>query len=169
MILAVDVAYQEHKAVAAGVLFNDWADCDPVRELSVEIDEVAGYEPGRFYKRELPCLLALLQRVDPLPAYIIIDGYVYLGGDQKPGLGRHLYEALNHQSVVIGVAKRRFKGTPATAELRRGNSHRALYVTAAGIDQAEAKALVEKMCGPHRLPAMLKRVDRLCKERGRFA
>ena len=52
-------------------------------------------EPGQFYKRELPCILELLKQVNPLPNYIVIDGYVYLGGDEKPGLGKHRITSYN--------------------------------------------------------------------------
>lgn len=163
MNLAVDVHYREETALVAGVLFADRRTCEPDQELIASVPIVAGYEPGRFYRRELPCLLELLNRVDPPPSCIVIDGYVYLDRDQKPGLGKYLYDALNGQAVVIGVAKNRFEGTPAEAELIRGNSRRPLYVTAAGLGQAEAKQFIQEMCGRFRLPTLLKKVDHLCR------
>lgn len=163
MILAVDVDYREDKAVAAGVLFQNWEDSEPVQELISEIHKVAEYEPGQFYKRELPCVLALLQQLAQLPEFIVIDGYVYLDGNQKPGFGKHLYEALEGKSVIIGVAKSRFKDTPAETEIFRGGSKRALYVTAVGVSEVEAKSLVMRMHGEHRIPTLLKRVDQLSK------
>lgn len=163
MILAVDVDYREDKAIAAGLLFQNWEDGEPVQELIAEILTVAEYEPGQFYKRELPCVLALLQQLEQLPEFIVIDGYVYLDGYQKPGFGKHLYEALAGKSVIIGVAKSRFKDTPAETELFRGGSKRALYVTAVGISAAEAKGFIMCMHGEHRIPTILKRVDQLSK------
>lgn len=166
MILAVDVDYREDKTVAAGVLFQNWEDSEPVQELISEIHKVAEYEPGQFYKRELPCVLALLQQLAQLPEFIVIDGYVYLDGNQKPGFGKHLYEALEGKSIIIGVAKSRFKDTPVETEIFRAGSKRALYVTAVGISAAEAKGFIMRMHGAHRIPTLLKRVDQLSK---RFA
>lgn len=164
MILAVDVDYREDKAVAAGLLFRNWEDREPIQELLAHIPTVAEYEPGQFYKRELPCVLALLQQLKQLPEFIIIDGHVYLDGKQKPGFGKHLHDALEGMSVIIGVAKSRFKDTPAETEIFRGGSKRALYVTAAGINEAEAKGFVIRMHGEHRIPTLLKRVDQLSKQ-----
>ena len=166
MILAVDVDYRNDKAIAAGVLFKNWEDREPVQELIAEILTVAEYEPGQFYKRELPCVLALLQQLEQLPEFIVIDGYVYLDGNLKPGFGRHLHDALEGKSVIIGMAKSRFKDTPAETEIFRGGSKRALYVTAIGIDETKAKGFIMQMHGAHRIPTILKRVDQLSK---RFA
>lgn len=33
---------------------------------------------------------------------IVVDGYVKVGQEQKPGLGMHLYQALVQQIAVIG-------------------------------------------------------------------
>lgn len=163
MIFAVDVDYRASQAFAAGVLFKNWQDGEPTAELTAEISTVAEYEPGQFYKRELPCILELLKRLPQLLAYIVIDGYVYLDRDHKPGLGKRLYDALEEKAAVIGVAKSRFKDTPPETEVFRGNSKRALYVTAVGISETDAKNCVMRMHGEHRLPALLKRVDQLSK------
>ena len=161
MILAVDVSYQQNKAVVAGVLFNAWADCEPSKVLSTQLTGVAAYEAGQFYKRELPGILALLQQVEGLPEYIVIDGYVYLGSEQRPGLGKHLYDALEAKAAVIGVAKKRFGDTAAEAAVFRGGSQRPLYVTAVGLSAVEAKGFIAGMCGKHRVPTLLKLADRL--------
>jgi deoxyribonuclease V len=163
MILAVDVHYPQEGARVAGVTFADWQACKPEQEWVTRVSSVAGYEPGQFYRRELPCILELLKHVHPLPECIVIDGYVYLGRDEKPGLGKYLHDTLEGKCVIIGVAKRRFEGTPLEVELFRGKSRRPLYVTAAGINQAEARRLIMEMCGESRLPALLKRVDQLCR------
>ena len=78
-------------------------------------------------------------------------------------MGKHLYDALHAKSVVIGVAKSRFKDTPTEAEIFRGRSRRALYVTAVGISAAEANGFIVRMHGEHRIPTLLKRVDQLSK------
>lgn len=163
MNLAVDVYYPKEEAIVAGVIFTNWHACEPDQVLITHLSSVASYESGQFYKRELPCILELLKQVNPLPNYIVIDGYVYLGGDEKPGLGKHLYDALKGQCAIIGVAKNRFEEIPVEAELFRGDSSRPLYVTAVGIDQAEAKQRIKNMCGKFRVPTLLKKVDQLCR------
>jgi deoxyribonuclease V len=161
MIFVVDVDYREKEALAAGILFDKWEDCEPTRQLTLQIDRVADYEPGQFYKRELPCILSLLEKLEVRPQYIIVDGYVCLGAAKKAGLGQHLYNALGGEIAVIGVAKSRFQDTPEATEICRGSSQRPLYVTAAGIDLTEAKNAIARMCGANRIPVMLKMVDRL--------
>jgi deoxyribonuclease V len=163
-IFAVDVDYRETYAIAAGVMFNNWEDSIPISQSVIRVDDIAEYEPGYFYKRELPCLIKLLNQLDDLPKYIIVDGYVHLEEAKKPGLGKHLYDALKGQSIVIGVAKTRFNNTPPEIEIFKGESQRPLYVTAAGISDTEAKKLIEKMDGRYRIPTMLKLVDQLSKQ-----
>jgi deoxyribonuclease V len=163
-MIAVDVYYYEDSAIVAGLLFTDWTDEKPENKFALSVHPIAPYEPGYFYKRELPCILELLTRLPDIPEYIIVDGYVYLDQDYKPGLGQYLYEALNQAAIVIGVAKTRFKDIPTHTELLRGNSQRPLYVTAAGISVPEAKSLILKMGGEHRIPTLLKQVDRLSKK-----
>lgn len=165
MILAVDVHYfEEEKGTVAGVTFADWSSCEAEQEIKIQVSEVAKYEPGKFYKRELPGILKLLKQISPLPSHIVIDGYVYLGPDERPGLGKHLYDALAGKVAIIGVAKSRYEGTSAEAEVLRGNSQRPLYVTSVGVSQAEAKEHIKEMCGGSRLPILLKRVDQLCRK-----
>lgn len=163
MILAVDVHYRDGQAIAAGVLFQNWKDSEAVAEIIAPAPTVAEYEPGQFYKRELPCTLELLKQLERLPEYIVIDGYVYLDGHKRPGFGKHLYDAVGGRAAIIGVAKSRFKDIPADVEVFRGNSKRPLYVTTIGVREAEAKGFIKRMHGEHRVPTMLKRVDRLSK------
>jgi deoxyribonuclease V len=46
----------------------------------------------------------------------------------------------------------------------RGDSSRPLYVTALGVDVETAAEDVRRMHGRFRLPTMLKRADRLCRD-----
>lgn len=165
MIIAIDVYYQDEKAIVAGVLFHFWDAPKAAEELvfEMEIDRVGEYEPGQFYKRELPCILALLETLETLPEIIVIDGYVYLGSERTPGLGQRLYDAIEGRSIVIGVAKTRFQDTPASTEVYRGKSQNPLYVTAIGLSNPEAKRFIMDMQGENRIPTLLKRVDRLTK------
>ncbi len=164
MIAAVDVHYLDAGATAAGVLFSRWASERPAVELRELIEEVEPYEPGSFYRRELPCLLKLLRAVKQQVETIIVDGYVWLGPGNRPGLGAHLYKALDEQIPVIGVAKSPFKGAVNAQPILRGRSLKPLYVTAAGVDAGLAAENIKSMHGPHRIPTLLKRVDELCRE-----
>ncbi len=161
MIACVDVDYRDAGVVSACVCFEHWDDGTPVvLESAIEIRDVKPYEPGQFYRRELPCILAVLQTLLTLPQVVIIDGYVWLG-EQRHGLGAHLYEALDERAVVIGVAKTRFVGAEPVALVTRGGSCTPLYVTAEGLDVTEAARHIRTMHGNHRIPTMLKRADQL--------
>ena len=163
MIAALDVAYRDAGATAACVLFRDWADAAPAFETTCEIAEVAPYEPGKFFRRELPCLLAVLKTLGQLPATIVIDGYVWLSDEREPGLGGHLYAALDKKAAVIGVAKTRFQRASAVAEVTRGGSLKPLYVTAAGLPLADAAARIQSMHGRFRIPTLIRQADQLCR------
>ena len=163
MILAIDVYYTDKAATAAGVLFDDWRDNSSVKEMVSQMGTTAQYQPGEFYKRELPCILKLIHENGLRPDCIIIDGYVYLDGRSMPALGRHLYDALKGNVQVIGVAKNKFKGIGPEYEIYRGTSKRPLYITSVGIDVEKAKVLICSMHGKYRMPTMLRRVDQLCR------
>ena len=87
MIACVDVHYRERSATAAGVLFQAWSDNKPASEIVMKIGEVEPYVSGRFFRRELPCVLAVLRALDELPYAILIDGYVWHEAERRPGLG----------------------------------------------------------------------------------
>jgi deoxyribonuclease V len=163
-IVAVDVQYSEHLAAVAGVIFEDWGVPCATQELTQLISEPAPYMPGEFWRRELPCIEALLRASGTRPDVIVIDGYVWLDAAGRPGLGAHLFAALNGAIPVIGVAKTAFLGSPHVQQVRRGTSQRPLYVTAQGITAAEAASAIQQMHGANRIPTLLKRVDRLCRE-----
>jgi deoxyribonuclease V len=168
MLVCVDVDYRDGpggtRALAAGIVFADWASPTSAAEHVVQIAEVADYEPGQFYKRELPCVLAVLEQVEYGMHGIVIDGYVVLDEHGTLGLGGHLWEKLGRAIPVIGVAKNPFSRPNPSIELLRGDSQRPLYVTALGVDVEAAAADVHRMHGRFRLPTMLKRVDRLCRD-----
>ncbi|XXF76692.1 endonuclease V [Myxococcaceae bacterium GXIMD 01537] len=163
MLASLDVDYRTDVTVAACVLFRDWSDAVEAGQRVERGPPAEPYEPGQFFRRELPYLLRVLGTVDePLEA-IVIDGYVWLGED-RAGLGAHLYEALERRGPVIGVAKTAFHSNPSAVPVLRGQSRRPLYVTAAGMDANAAAEAVRRMHGASRLPTLLQRVDRLCRE-----
>ena len=164
MILAVDVHYERNHAVTGGALFRRWDDAFPDIEIVSELDEINQYEPGEFYKRELPCILKLLKDHSLNPEYIIIDGYVYLDGHSSPGLGKYLFDALEGNIPVIGVAKSHYKNIPQDYGLLRGKSKKPLFITAVGTSLSQAKRFLLKMHGENRIPTLLKHVDTLCRD-----
>ena len=164
-ILAIDVAYEADTAVAAGILFENWEDDRSRQNFISEISEIDSYVPGEFYKRELPCILKLLEQHEIHPDCIVVDGLVYLDGVGKAGLGKYLFDALERKTAVIGVAKNSFRNIPSEFALCRGKSKKPLFVTSAGIDIGVAKKLIANMHGNFRLPTLLKQVDQLCRGR----
>ncbi len=161
MIASVDVHYLEKGARVACVLFQAWSDDKPAYEVVTEVGEVKPYVSGQFFRRELPCLLAVLRALDEPPRVIIIDGYVWLGDERRPGLGAYLYEALGRQAPVIGVAKTEFHGARLAHPIVRGGSISPLYVSAAGMDLSDAAHYIHAMHGKFRIPTLLRRADQL--------
>lgn len=163
MIAAVDVHYVGDDGTAACVLFDDWGSDWPAAEYLARVRAVAPYAPGRFAERELPGLLAVLAVVDRDYDVVIVDGYVQLDARGREGLGAHLHDALGGRVPVIGVAKTPFDGADHAVAIRRGDSVRPLYVTAAGLDVHDAAARITAMHGAHRVPTLLTWVDQLAK------
>ncbi|WP_309398449.1 endonuclease V [Cerasicoccus maritimus] len=162
MIAAFDVDYAEDgSAHAAAVVFEEYADADSVACYTKRISQTEEYHPGEFYRRELPCILALIDEMEVSFYTIIVDGYVKLG--DKPGLGAHLQNAVGPAYKVIGVAKSYFAGSHP-GEVLRGISKNPLYVTTSGIDLKDACNAIALMHGPHRIPTLLKQVDQLCRK-----
>ena len=164
MIAFTDVQYAETSARAACVLAPDWADAVAASTVTAEVSPIAAYEPGAFYKRELPCLLAVLQKAGPVQA-VVVDGYVWLDDAGTPGLGAHLHEALGRGVPVVGIAKTSFKGSTMAAKLERPGSVKPLFVTAAGVPLSTALGWAQRLHGPFRRPTLLGAVDQLARGR----
>ena len=161
MKLAVDAYYAGSKAKVVGVLFENFSDEKPLEIISKIVDDVAPYESGSFYKRELPWIVSLLQDLDVRDiSLIVVDGFVYLDDEGRYGLGGHLYEHLERRVQIVGVAKSPFKGScKLVREICRGCSKRPLFISAIGTDLDEAARLVKGMSGEFRLPSLLKILD----------
>ena len=161
MIVFFDVYYQKQEAQVAAVWAKSWeqeqADGQKVLKMSVPSD----YEPGAFYKRELPCLLAMIEQLPIQPSCLVVDGYVFTSEDTL-GLGAHLYHSLPEQIPVIGIAKSLFRlAEPVSKPVLRGKSQNPLWVSAIDFPLEEAVANLQNMHGEHRTPTLLKLVDRL--------
>lgn len=166
MKIAIDVHYRPETTKTVAVLFDNWTDGEAKQFLVKYTGEADAYVPGEFYKRELPCLLNILKGMDSEAIdCIVIDGFVYLDDQQKPGLGAYLFQELGKKIPIIGVAKSNFlKNENASFELLRGDSAKPLYVTTAGISLVEAAQNIASMHGNYRMPTLLQQLDTKTKE-----
>lgn len=159
MKCCVDVDYRAAEVATACLGFDGWA--DPLARIELLVRTPGApppYQPGAFYTRELPYVLAALARM-PALELVIVDAYVWLGADH-PGLGKYVADAAG--VPVIGLAKTRYAGAPAV-ELVRGDSASPLYVTAIGLAAEVAAAHVRAMHGPFRIPTLIKRADTIAR------
>jgi deoxyribonuclease V len=163
VLAAVDAQYSDEVAAASCVTFATWTDPTPASEHSTLVHGVEPYEPGEFWRRELPCIIAVLGQLQKPPEVVVIDGYVWLDDKGRKGLGAHLAEALAGPAV-IGIAKHPFAGASNATLVQRGKSLRPLHVTAQGISLDDAAAAVRSMHGAHRIPTLIRRVDELCRQ-----
>lgn len=160
---AVDVCYLPGGgARAAAVLATDALFCAILAERVALLAEVEPYEPGAFYRRELPPIRAVLAGLRGL-RLLLIDGYVDLDPDGRMGLGAHAHAEFG--VAVIGVAKTRFAAATHAVPVLRGRSARPLFVTSAGLPPGEAADLVRRMPGRFRVPDPLRRADALARGR----
>lgn len=108
---ATDVYYPaDGGAIAAVVVSSDARFAAVVDQRTVRLADVEPYRPGEFYRRGLPALHAVLTDAGPLDL-LIVDGYVDLDPDGRPGLGAHAHTKF--AVPVIGVAKTPLARTPA--------------------------------------------------------
>ncbi|WP_284464798.1 endonuclease V [Chryseobacterium sp.] len=166
MIYAFDTYYYEDYANTVCIAFDNWTSEREIETFTEQTDINSEYESGAFYKRELPCILSLLDKIVLKDGdIIIVDGYVTLDNEGKIGLGGHLYEALQEKFAVVGIAKNEFT-TPdlQRRHVVRGEGKTPLFITAKGIDVDEVKRNVEEMHGPYRIPTLLKKLDQLSRD-----
>jgi len=165
MILAFDSYYYENKAKTVCLEFENWTDSNPTNIYTEILEDVEPYESGAFYKRELPCIISLLKKVKiELPAVIIVDSFVVLDDSGKKGLGAYLYDHLDKQIPIIGVAKTNFAQNKFNKkEILRGTSLKPLFITALGVDLKDAAEKIAKMDGQYRMPTLLQKLDTITK------
>jgi deoxyribonuclease V len=164
MIAFLDVQYSdEHSTARAAILLADQWTGGTARWMNVvDVADVAPYQPGEFFRRELPCLQKALESTPEKPSTIVIDGYVWLDHAGRPGLGAKLFQTFCETTPVIGVAKTRFHDAPGIDVYRNGSS-KPLIVTAAGFNELDAAEHVRSMHGSFRIPTLLKFVDQLAR------
>ena len=163
IVACFDVYYYENYAKASCVVFQKDEEEHILAEYNVLVNEINEYIPGQSYKRELPCILKVLDEVKEKIDFIIVDSFVWINDNHK-GLGGYLYEALDCKTPVMGVAKTFFKDSTNYLEVYRGDSNKPLYVSAANLDLNYAAQFVKELKGDYRMPQVLKRVDQLSRE-----
>jgi deoxyribonuclease V len=157
----VDVHYlRTGGARAAAVVAADAVFSQVLAERTAVVPEVPPYQPGEFYRRELPPLRAVLDGLGGL-GLLVVDGYADLDPAGRPGLGAHAHAEFG--VPVIGVAKSAFGTATHAIAVLRGTSARPLFVTAAVMPRADAAELVRRMAGRFRVPDALRRADELAR------
>ncbi|MDR6565010.1 MULTISPECIES: endonuclease V [unclassified Arcicella] len=166
MILCFDTYYFDNKAKTVCIAFESWENDENYQVTTEILEGIEEYQSGEFYKRELPCIMSLLEKIQiENIETIIVDSFVFLDDNQKLGLGGHLYRELGSTIPIIGVAKTNFATIEQNKrQLLRGTSIKPLYITAIGIDLDKATELIKNMSGPNRIPTLLKTLDTLTKE-----
>lgn len=158
MIVVIDVDYGEKEAYVAGVFAEEVHSAESCGFLRLKVKNYGDYESGQFYKRELPCVKAILEKVNPrILDFIIVDGYADFG-TERVSLGQAVYGA--YGIPTIGIAKKACQYCVLLdTEVFRGSSRSPLFVTSYGITQEEAKSIVREMSGKNRLPYLVKLAD----------
>lgn len=160
MKVAIDVHYREDFAKVVSIEFEEWEAEQPTIIKEMLVYDIAPYVSGQFYKRELPCILKILEQTDlSLIDTILIDGYVTLNGG-RPGLGRYLYKHLDKSIPIIGIAKKAFRDNENyVRKVVRGESKQPLFITSVGMQLADAAQRIQEMNGKFRMPTLLRILD----------
>lgn len=166
MKLVVAVHIDGAQANAAAVAFDAWDAAEATTTYVSHIAQVDKAVRGELDLRELPCVMQLLREHGLAPELILVDGFVHLDGEETPGPGQHLYQALGGTVPIVGVSKRGLPGLPAQFQVIREDEAPPLFVTCSGIDIGAAKARLRAMHGRKRVPTLLKLAARLAKNRG---
>jgi deoxyribonuclease V len=177
-VTGLDVAYDAADGIAAAVVTLETAGLTVVEERTFRAKAVFPYEPGLFAFRELPPLLAALERLDHEPDVLVCDGHG-LAHPRRFGLACHLGVLTGRPA--FGVGKTRFVGShdapgPARgssvplvddgeevgAVLRTQDGVKPVYVSAGHrIDLAHACRLTLALTPRYRLPETTRRADQL--------
>ncbi|MFD7337689.1 endonuclease V [Streptomyces violascens] len=120
LVTGVDVAYDDERdIVVAAAVVLDAATLEVVEEATAVGRVAFPYVPGLLAFREIPTVLAALERLGSGPGMVICDGYG-LAHPRRFGLASHL--GVLTGLPVIGVAKNPFTFTYEQPGPRRGDS-----------------------------------------------
>lgn len=165
MKLTIAIHFDAAQAQAAAVAFEAWDSPEATQTYVTHIAHVDKPARGELDLRALPCAMQLLSEHKLAPELILIDGFVHLDGNETPGLGRHLFQALGGTTPVIGLSKTNRPGLSAQFEVMREEEAKPLIVTCAGLDIGAAKARLRAMHGRKVVPTLMKLAIRLAKHK----
>ncbi|GHG42505.1 MULTISPECIES: deoxyribonuclease V [Amycolatopsis] len=177
-VTGLDVAYDDNDGIAAAVVTLETAGLTVVEQRTHRAKAVFPYEPGLFAFRELPPLLAALDRLERTPDVLVCDGHG-LAHPRRFGLACHL--GVLTGLPAFGVGKTRLVGTHAAPAFARGAAEplvdggevvgavlrtrdgvKPVYVSAGHrIDLAHACRLTLALTPRYRLPETTRHADRL--------
>lgn len=174
MILALDSYYKDNICNTSLVVFISIHDDVPYYKDTIYTEVTSEYIPGEFYKRELPGIIKILEKLQKerpdiwkSVTILITDSFITLKTEDKEwgGLGYHLKEYLNSigctNKIIYGVAKSNFGCCEKISKLvYRGKSKTPLYVQSTHKNNTAA-GVIHNMHGEYRIPTMLKLVDQL--------
>lgn len=157
-IACLDVQYEDDRSTVATVVWREGIEWYGSHRLP----PAAPYEPGRFYLRELPCLLEMIGIIPERcrPDLYLIDGFVETAPGVA-GLGLHLYRALSPPVPVIGVGKTKFVTAPSIEVSRFGRAP--IFVSAVGIEAETAGDMIRSLPGEYRIPDLIRWTDQLAR------
>jgi len=83
MLATLDVDYDETtlSGTGAAVVFEHWEDAMPMAEYAAKCGGIQPYVQGQVFRRELRCLIAVLEKVREPLSVLVVDGYVTLGNE----------------------------------------------------------------------------------------
>ena len=170
MIVAFDTYYYDEFSYTVAGVFDSWNSekvkyfvCNRRKGIDAE------YVPGELYKRELPCIMQCLEKINmDNVTSIVVDGFVWVvndKGERVPGLGKRLQDAVlekyDRHISVIGIAKNPYHThIPNCKEILRGKSEKPLYITCTEDYFTEHYSEeIKLMFGEYRIPDIIKSID----------
>jgi deoxyribonuclease V len=182
-VAGLDVSYAVgSNRLAAAAVVLDASSLEVVEESVVDGTAAFGYVPGLLAFREIPSLLAALDRLSTTPDVLVCDGYG-VAHPRRFGLACHL--GVLTDLPALGVAKTPFTGAyrPPGPErgawsplvdgdetlgrvLRTRDGAKPVFVSVGHrMSLSTACALVLRLCPRYRLPETTRRADHLSRRR----
>ncbi len=115
-VAGVDVSVKNNRSIAAVVVLR-FADLEIVDVARAELPVKFPYVPGYLSFREIPVILAAMERLVASPDLFLIDGQG-IAHPRRVGLASHLGVLLD--KPTIGCAKSRFIGTHEEPDAKAG-------------------------------------------------
>lgn len=183
-IAGVDVGFAEHgRLTRAAVAVMSYPALQWRDEVTTTVPTTFPYVPGLLSFRELPAVLAAIEKLTVVPDLILCDGQGY-AHPRRFGIASHLGVLLDRPT--IGVAKSRLVGEHAELGARRGDwveltdrgevigavvrtraNVRPLYISAGhGVSLPMAIHTVMQCVTRFRLPEPTRRADQIASARG---